>query len=79
MKISQQRPVEAIQSVTAAVVSTTTTSTRSARTRVHRIARPGTFEIPDPRRHGRAPLECSLAGVELGLEDSGNLFWSEQR
>jgi len=61
MEAGQQRAVEAMLS--------------SARGRVHRIGRFGSFDVPDPYRQGRAMFERSLTLIERGLNDFQSAFW----
>lgn len=47
----------------------------SARGRVHRIGRWGSFDVPDPYRQDRAAFERSLALIERGVDDLEKAFW----
>lgn len=48
----------------------------SARGRVHRIGRFGSFDVPDPYREARVVFEQALALIERGLADFERAFWS---
>jgi protein-tyrosine phosphatase len=48
----------------------------SARGRVYRIGRFGSFDVPDPYRQERPAFERALALIERGLADFEEAFWS---
>ena len=48
----------------------------SARGRVHRLGRFGSFDIPDPYGKQRAAFESSLALIERGIDDFVRAFWT---
>jgi len=65
MEAAQQQAVEAILP--------------SARGRVHRIGRWGSFDVPDPYRQERVAFERALALIDRGIGDLERAFWPERR
>ena len=61
MEAEQQRAVESILA--------------SARGRVHRIGRWGSFDVPDPYRRGRDEFERALELISRGVDDLEKAFW----
>lgn len=48
----------------------------SARGKVQRLGRFGSFDVPDPYRRGREAFEAALGFIDRGLKDFEDKFWS---
>lgn len=51
----------------------------SARGRVHRIGRWGSFDVPDPYRRDREDFEHALELIVRGVDDLEKAFWPQRR